>query len=292
MKKILYIFFLLFTLCGKSKMKSALQEADRYYKKRSYLKALLSLNDYRERKDPAIQFMLGKIYLGLKNLGEAQSKFKRAIEMDSTYIDSVVRVCVSRSKELYNVGEEDLVIQIFKFLTDISSDEKIGEGFRIPGFIYYNNGEYPAAERMFVKALRFCKDKSKRKEIWEKLIRLKIEMRDWKGAFLYGDRAIGEGFVELKNFLGQAAYTYSKELYKEGYKDSAFVIVQKVIELKSPSMLMPDAYLFYGDLLLDRGDYEGALNAYREVLKLVIKDDEPVAIEARARIELIKGMKK
>ena len=57
-------------------------------------------------------------------------------------------------------------------------------------------------------------------------------------------------------------------------------------------MLMPDAYLFYGDLLLDRGDYEGALNAYREVLKLVIKDDEPVAIEARARIELIKGMKK
>ena len=295
-KRFFLLFFIVFLFfsCGESKIRKVVKEAERHYQKRSYLKALLLLNDYKDKDNVAVQYLLGKTYLGLKNLSESEERFVRTIELDSSYIDSVVGVCLRKSREMYNVGEEDITLQIFKFLYSIvgANEEKIGIGYKIPALVYYNNGEYAAAEKMFVKALKYTKDKEERKNIWEKILKIEIELKDWHKAFIYGDKAIGEGFVELKNFLGQSAYTYSKELYSVGNKDSAFIIVEKVIELQSPTILMPRAYLFYGDLLLDRGEYEGAMNAYREVLKLVLKDDDPVAIEARSKMELIRGMGK
>lgn len=87
---------------------------------------------------------------------------------------------------------------------------------------------------------------------------------------------------------GSCLYSVAQEEWKGGRSAAALEHVSRLIDLGVPRTLMDQAYYMKGELLLAKGDHEGALQAYQQVLRLNPARTGPLVQLAEARIREIR----
>lgn len=285
MKKLFLFSFVIFACSNK---KSDIEEAREALAKRDYSKAMSLLNPYAEQPSAEIQFLLGKIYLGFKNLKETKKFFKETISLDTTYKDSVVIAYANRGIELKRVGELNMALKMLKEAEKIDNLKPKPEGYVAMGDIYRVFGEATKAEYYYKKALEFIKDVKKREEIWVKLIETYEEIEDWEKASIACENAMKEKLWHFQLKYTQNAYHWANTLFKNGKLDSAKLLIENVLKLEIPNPIKGDIYLLAGEIYLVNGEFEKAASLYKEILELDAPTPPTTVEKAKQRLLMLK----
>lgn len=88
--------------------------------------------------------------------------------------------------------------------------------------------------------------------------------------------------------LGSCLYDVAQEDWRRGRSRDALERVERMIELGTPRTLMDRAQYLRGELLLQAGRDEAALQAFREVLRLNPTRSDPLARSAEEKVRQIR----
>ncbi|NLI97700.1 tetratricopeptide repeat protein [bacterium] len=283
------IFLALFSGCG-SKSDLSLKKAREALDKRDFSKVIVELDPLRKSNDPVVpevNYLMGRAYLGLKNLSEAEKNFKKALASDTLYRDSIALAYKKRGIELGKVGERELAIECFESAIRTSKRIYMGDAYSLMGDLYEKFGEYGKSVYYYRRSLASLKDSTSRAMAWEKLIILLEKLGDKGEAYQATEQAMQERHYYLEPRYCQNAYLYAEDLFQRGQLDSADLIMTRVLQVELSQMLKDDIYFLAGEIRLRKGDVEGAKAAFREVLKLSVNASAALASKARERLALL-----
>lgn len=275
--------------CG-SKTEQALDHAEEALTKRDFSRALAELELLRKRVSELpirAHYLFGRTYLGLKNLPEAEMHFNTVLGADEAYRDSVALAYRDRGLELGKVGEQELALECFDSAIRTSTRIDMSNAYVLMGELYSKYGESGRAVHYYRMALETLRDSTTRALTWEKLIILLERLGDPGDAFLATEEAMFEHHYYLESRYCQNGYRYAEDLLYRGKLDSADMIMTRVLQVPLSPMLRDDIYFLAGEIRLKNGDSQGAVDAYREVLKLSVNASSALIQRARQRLALL-----
>ncbi|QUG72780.1 tetratricopeptide repeat protein [Borreliella afzelii] len=169
----------------------------------------------------------------------------------------------------------DKCIERLRFLISINNGVSIGPLYYILGKAYSHKGEFYSelAVKFLKKALSvdnfdFMNIKE---DIFEYLGYSYQLLKDYKSSLKFFEKAYNENKSDL--VLWSLAYVN----YKLNDINKSVEYIKKIIEEekeklskgeKTDENLIQKVYLLYGDILLDKGDYDNAFNYYNKVLEI------------------------
>jgi len=289
LKRLLPAVLLLLLACA-SDEKQALNRAREALNNRDFSRAVAELAALRNSKEELpleARYLLGRAYLGLKNLAEAQMHFKALLSEDTTYQDSVALAYKQRGLELGKVGERELALECFEEAMRISTAIDMSDAYVLMGELYSKYGELGRSVYYYRKALTTLSDSTTRALTWERLILILERLGDPGDAFIATEEAMHEHHYYLEPRYCQNGYRYTQDLLYRGQMDSADLIITRVLEVPLSPMLRDDIYFLAGEIRLKNGDIEGACAAYREVLKFSVNASSALIQRARERLALL-----
>ncbi len=289
LKRLLPAVLLLLLACA-SDEKQALNRAREALNNRDFSRTvaeLAALRNSEEELPLEARYLLGRAYLGLKNLAEAQMHFKALLSKDTTYEDSVALAYKQRGLELGKVGERELALECFEEAMRISTAIDMSDAYVLMGELYSKYGELGRSVYYYRKALATLSDSTTRALTWERLILILERLGDPGDAFIATEEAMHEHHYYLEPRYCQNGYRYAQDLLYRGQMDSADLIITRVLEVPLSPMLRDDIYFLAGEIRLKNGDIEGACAAYREVLKLSLNASSALIQRARERLALL-----
>jgi tetratricopeptide (TPR) repeat protein len=289
LNRLLTVTILVLVACGSSE-KQALDRARDALDKRDFSRTVAELAVLRrsgEELPLEARYLLGRAYLGLKNLPEAEMHFKALLAQDTAYQDSVALAYKQRGLELGKVGENELALECFEEAMRISTAIDMSDAYALMGELYTKYGELGRAVCYYRKALATLSDSTTRALTWEKLILILEKLGDPGDAFIATEQAMHEHHYYLEPRYCQNGYTYAQDLLYRGQLDSADLIITRVLQVPLSPMLRDDIYFLAGEIRLKNGDLEGARVAYREVLKLSVNASTALIQRARERLALL-----
>ena len=289
LKTLLPAVLLLLLACA-SDEKQALNRAREALNNRDFSRAVAELAALRNSKEELpleTRYLLGRAYLGLKNLAEAQMHFKVLLAEDTVYQDSVALAYKQRGLELGKVGEREMALECFEEAMRISAAIDMSDAYVLMGELYSKYGELGRSVYYYRKALATLSDSTTRAFTWERLILILERLGDPGDAFIATEEAMHEHHYYLEPRYCQNGYRYAQDLLYRGQMDSANLIITRVLEVPLSPMLRDDIYFLAGEIRLKNGDIEGACAAYREVLKLSVNASSALIQRARERLALL-----
>jgi tetratricopeptide (TPR) repeat protein len=287
--KLLFLALLFSAACGSGK-KNAVDRARQALDNRDFSRALAELVAFKntgEELSTEAKYLLGKTYLGLKNLPEAQMQFKVVMANNEVYEDSIALAYKQRGLELGKVGERELALECFEEAMRISANIDMSDAYALMGELYSKYGELGRSVHYYRKALATLADSTTRALTWEKLIIILERLGDPGDAFIATEKAMHEHHYYLEPRYCQNGYRYAQDLLYRGQLDSAEMIITRVLQVPLSPMLRDDIYFIAGEIRLKNGDTEGAVAAYREVLKLSMNSSSALMQRARERLALL-----
>ncbi len=290
MKKLIVLLFvaLIATGCGGNKSR-ATDRARKALDKRDYSRALAELNTIKQEdeiKTPEVQYLLGKTYLGLSNLQQSQTYFKSVLAKDPSYRDSIALAYKKRGLELGKVGEKEKALECFEQSMRTSAID-MSDAYVLMGEIYAKYGELGRSAHYYRLALKILGDSTIRALTWEKLIKITERLGNAGDAFLTSEKALYEKHYHLQSYYCENGYSYAQDLLHRGKLDSADLVISRVLQVQLSPMLKDDIYFLAGEIKLKNGDIEGAVAAYKEVLKLNLNASNALIQRARKRLSML-----
>lgn len=289
LKTLLPAALLLLLACGSSN-KQALDRAREALDKRDFSRALAELvvlRNNEEELSTEARYLLGRAYLGLKDLPETEMHFKALLAEDTIYEDSVALAYKQRGLELGKVGERELALECFDEAMRTSTAIDMSDAYALMGELYSKYGELGRAVYYYRKTLATLSDSTTRAFTWEKLILILERLGDPGDAFIATEEAMHEHHYYLEPRYCQNGYLYAKDLLYRGQLDSAELVITRVLQVPLSPLLRDDIYFIAGEIRLKNGDIEGARAAYREVLKLSVNASSALVQRARERLALL-----
>jgi tetratricopeptide (TPR) repeat protein len=291
MKRYLFLpLVVLLSFACSSKEEIRIKKAHEALDKRDFSKILVELDPLRKEKTaitPEVSYLMGRAYLGLKNLAEAEMHFKKSLASDTLYKDSIALAYKRRGMELGKVGEKELSLECFEEAMRTSKRIDMSDAYTLMGDLYEKYGEYGRSVYYYRRALNALKDSTARATTWEKLIVILEKLGDKGEAFIATEDAMHEKHYYLEPRYCQNGYLYAQDLLQRGQLDSADLVMTRVLQVELSPMLKDDIYFLAGEIRLKKGDMEGAKAAYREVLKLSVNASAALASKARERLALL-----
>lgn len=286
--------FLLFLVGGwlacPSPKERAIEAAVADLEQKRWSSAVERLEPFRDLPDPRVHYHLGRAWLGQGLWDMAARAFTRSVELDSTFADSVVRRYVERAQGLSKVDEEQ-GLRLYNWALGFGALP--GEAEIQLADIYYSRGEYLAAVEHYKKGLASGAAPSSglRARAYERLISSQLKLEDWDGACASARAGIAEGHFALSPLLGEASYHLAWARFRAGDLEGAKEALKTLLELQTPTLLIDDGYYLLGEICFQLEDWDGAVSAYRGVLR----SDPNLAREnierARERLRLLQQMR-
>ena len=215
LKRLLPAVLLLLFACA-SDEKQALNRAHEALNNRDFSRAVAELAVLRNSEEELpleARYLLGRAYLGLKNLAEAQMHFKALLSKDTTYQDSVALAYKQRGLELGKVGERELALECFEEAMRISTAIDMSDAYVLMGELYSKYGELGRSVYYYRKALATLSDSTTRALTWEKLILILERLGDPGDAFIATEEAMHEHHYYLEPRYCQNGYRYAQERF-------------------------------------------------------------------------------
>ncbi len=289
MKRFLSFFLLLLSLINCSnKRKAPIEEATKALHRRDYSTVITMLHPYIKYSNPQVFYLMGKAYLGSKNLYEANKFLDSLAKMDTLYTDSIGIAYLKRGIELARLGERTTALEMLSKGEHFISDSSIyKKGYKAEADIYKYNGEYTKAIKYFNASLKFETDSLSRVELYTNLMKTYEEMGRWDLAYNTGFRAMREKFYFIQTDMARDGVEYLKDLMRRGKVDSAEMIIQIIDPLQFPTRLKPEYLLLKGDFFMKSGDLSSALEAYQTILTLTPRPPQSIIMNAKKRIKMV-----
>ncbi|WKC79161.1 tetratricopeptide repeat protein [Borreliella turdi] len=169
----------------------------------------------------------------------------------------------------------DKSIERLRFLISINNGVSIGPLYYILGKAYSHKGEFYSelAVKFLKKALSIDNFDfmNIKEDIFEYLGYSYQLLRDYRSSLKFFEKAYNENKSDL--VLWSLAYVN----YKLNDVNKSIEYIKKIIKEeqeklskgeKTDENLIQKVYLLYGDILLDKGDYDNAFNYYNKVLEI------------------------
>ena len=215
----------------REKMRLAVQKAENFLKNSSFAEAYVTIEPYKNSSEGEIQFLLGKILMGLRDWSKAAQAFERAVSQSS---DPEIKLYLGRAYEVS--GDRKKAVDTFTLIKDagISSQARIETLFALARLSLSLNKTDDAEE--FYRSI--VKEDPKRLEAFVEIFRL----------FRKGKKmAEGEKLQAIGEKYHSERFSFNFELgllfWESGEKEKARSFFERCIQLK-PQPILPHYYLY------------------------------------------------
>ncbi|MGB9720597.1 MAG: tetratricopeptide repeat protein [bacterium] len=288
MKNIIIFLFIL-SLLACSQKNQHIENARKFINQWNYDRALIEILNYREDKDPEIQYLLGYCYFGKNEYDQAKDYFENSLNLDTLFRDSIISIYTNAAKKALKISDLQKSLQFYKTLADIIPDYKQADNLFLVADLNFQQGNYPAALLGYLRAYEIDSISETAKKSKRNFLKSLIECDSLEMA----RRIAMKEYKRLKNsdnllIMGEINYLIGKRLYDKGIYDSAIVYLKEIITNQEPKSLVDDACYFLGEIYYAGGNFDQALEYYKKVLRLNPYQKGELVQKSQARIKEIK----
>ena len=274
LEKGVFYYLSALTLYGLAKYEDSLVNGERAFE--------LFKNTLENRRIAQVQTVLGKDYLALGRLKEAEAQFRDAIAT-CRRIDDEKGIVQAYNKlaQIYFIRSDyaraaEYLKESIPYLEKNNDRVTLGAIQRNLGRVYTLSGELDLAEKCLLSNIRMTKEPGQEVYLIHSLLSLgylKLLRRKFKPASSYFHKA--SQLLERKVSLRDLAiyYEYQGELYflegKLGEAEACYLEAIKIGEKIAPqSAIISQSYRLLAELELKRGELEKALESAEKSLKV------------------------
>lgn len=256
-----------------------------------YERALIELTPFKKARDGEILFLLGECSIGKNNYPLAREHFKRAIELDSLYIDSVNQIYKILVQKSLKVDDSERAIFFFDELLMLSPRLFFEPGFLfLMGDIYYQAQNYEKAAATYEEGMKIDSTSRAARDVLARLLESYEKTNNLAKAL----RLVEAEYERTKSSLllvrlGKYYFDIGLAYFHKDLTDSARLYFEKLIDRNSPQSLLDDAHFYLGELVFRAGNYAEARFYYEKVLKLNPYRKGEIVEKAKTRLDEIKS---
>lgn len=286
----LIIALALFSTCAQKSER--IKNARKYIGLWNYDRALTELIQYRDARDPEIQYLLGICYLRKNEYDEATGYFSKSLKTDSTFRDSIQKVYTTLAKNALTINDLPRALRHYQDLAKLVPDYNQANNLFVIGDLNYNQGNYYPALEAYRKALEIDSISRRARGVLPKLIKSLVECDSLDQALATATREY-EKLKVAENLLimSEIKFTIGQKLFQAAAYDSAKVYFRNIIDQQEPKSLLDDSYYYLGEIYLKTDSVGAALEAYKKVLRLNPYQKGDIVKKAQDRIRELKGTK-
>lgn len=230
---------------------------------------------------------VGHTYADLGRVDEASEYYGRAVQEDRRWADQaasdllhLARAARERSDPFQMASAVETA---FRFLPGLSVEE-----LALPlARHYFKNGEFGRALPFYQRALSAARDSAS--DVLMEVGTAYEEVGDCARAldvferFREASRPWNRSEVDWH--IGTCSFSLAQQRRAEGDTDQALRLVDRVLEVGEPRNLLPQVWFEKGEILAERGDCDGAVDAYRRVRAVDASGVGALARRAEDRID-------
>lgn len=238
-------------------------------------------------EEPEVLVRLGQAHALRGDVGTAAGYYSRLLEQDSAYRHQVAADLAAAAREALDRGGRDRMARALQHLLPLGL-EAIPADLRLElAHHYFDRQEFTQALPLYLTVLEDDPDVEPRvlyrtARSYEELGGCREALRYFR-AYLSG-AARGSVADGARWHYGRCLYEVGEEDRRRGEADEALSRLDRLVELGTPRTLMDRAHYLRGELLLEEGRREEALEAFREVLRLNPTRSSPLARAAEGRM--------
>jgi tetratricopeptide (TPR) repeat protein len=267
---------------------------DSYFTKARYRDALAEYLAERktDRTSHELLFKIGLSATRLGDLGMARAYYDTLLASDPSRKEWIVSDLFQWGLKNGAEGDPASMRESFQIILDIDSTYNLGKSFYPLARAYREAGQYDRAARAYLKGLAFSPDSPEATPALLELAECYEKLGKYREATAYYEEYLshyaGERQAEVLWHFGNAAYRLAEELYEKRNFDEALEYLQMVIDAGEPQVLQGEAWFLAGEIRYTKGEFEEALHAYQEVVRLDNARTMKVAEKSRERIREIR----
>lgn len=246
----------------------------------------------RQTEDSARALLrIAHAYAEMGQAERAREYYGRAVAANPEYVDQAVADLVRLARRAFGRGDR------FAGAAAAEGALELRPGVSLPGLdlalarSYARAGQHARAIPYFERALAAAPPDSAPQLIYE-LARAHEELGDCGRALVFFERyrrmAQPRNLQDVGWHMGTCSLELAGSARVAGKDEEALRHLETVILLGEPRNRLDEAYFEKGEILLERGEDEAALAAYRRVLELNAAVRGPLAARAERRIEEIR----
>jgi tetratricopeptide (TPR) repeat protein len=243
-----------------------------------------------DENNPEIHFYGGLALAALDSSAHARSEFEHVLAIDSDFPDAWQQLCYLAIKE----NDYTRALSIADSFQNAMP--RLAAAWRMGAYVYNARKEYGQAIPLLKKALELdssdvhawfelgmslerTKEKEKAARAFKKVLSLEpgdppaanylAYMWAEQGINLDSARLLLSAALQQDSLNGAYLDSYAWIFYKLGVIDTACIYIVKALERIKDD---PVVYAHYGDILVKKTDYSGALASFRRGLELALPD--------------------
>lgn len=274
LERAVFYYLLALTLCGLARYEESLENGEKAFE--------LLRNTLENKRIAQVQTVLGKSYIALGRLKEAEVEFRDAISTCRRINDEKGIVqAYNKLAQIYFIRSDyaraaEYLKECIPYLEKSNDRVALGAIQRNLGRVYTLSGELDLAEKYLLSDIRMTKEPGQETYLLHCLLSLgylKLLRRKFKPASSYLHKA--SELLERKESLRDLAiyYEYQGELYflqgKLNEAETCYLEAVRIGEEIAPqSAIISQSYRLLAELELKRGELEKALESAEKSLKV------------------------
>ncbi len=284
------IMVTMFLLCtGKEER---ISNARKFIGQWNYDRALTEIISLRNVKNSEIQYLIGYCYLRKNEYAEATKYFSVALEMDTVFKDSIIRVYNILSQNALKINAPERALFFYQEITKLVPEYEQASNLFLIGDLNSQAGNHESAIRAYTRALQIDSTSQEARSARQRLIRSVAAIGDLSRALSMASREY-ESLKTAANLLllSEIEFTLAKKHFAAGALDSAEIYFGHIIASQEPKSMLDDAYYYTAEIYYARGNYDAALELYKKVLRLDPYQKGETTQKAKERINEIREKK-
>ena len=238
---------------------------------------------------PEAHLRVAHAYVELGRVDEARQEYHAAIEGDSAMADQAVSDLVRRARVANERNDRFGVASALEAAIELRPGISFADLALPMARHYAGNGEYERALPFFQKAL--AEADSAPEVVYETALAYE-QMGDCVRALLFFEEFTGLVRVREQRdagwHIGNCSYRLAGESRMDGDREEALTLLEETVRRGEPKTLLANAYYDMGQLLVDAGRCEEAIDAFRGVLRESPSGSGPLVRRAERWIDQLR----
>lgn len=246
-------------------------------------------------EEPEVLLRLAHAFAARGDVEGAARHYRRLVARDSSLRFQAAADLSELAEEARRRGEEGRMVRALRPVVEWGIDLVPADLRRAMGLHLAGEGEYAEALPLLLSVHGEADLSSLPPRVVYETGRAYEELGGCRKALIYFEAyremagpAEGPEREGARWHYGSCLYAVAREEWRAGRGEAALTRLDRLVELGVPRTLIDRAQYLRGELLLARGDREGALAAFREVLRLNPARSAPVAHMAEERVREIR----